>query len=109
MKAVGKDSITTISINKKKAIMEGIESAIGAIFGFLTAVVLVIALYYLAVGKLVKGLRSFGRLAAQWKSDDEAKVNVMKSLAQVSDGLANFILFIVIAPLIVAFVVALAS
>ena len=67
----------------------------------------VIGLYYLAVGKLIKGLRCFGRYAAQWKSEDEVKVNVMKSLALVSDGLANFILFTVIAAPIIAFIIAI--
>ncbi len=89
--------------------MEVIESALGAIFGIGAAVAVVIALYYLAIGKLVKGLRSFGNHAAQWKSEDEVKENVMRSLALVSGGLANLILFIFIAAPIIAFVVALAS
>lgn len=79
----------------------------GATFTIIIAVVIVVGLYYLAIGKLVRGLRCFGRFAAQWKSEDEVKVNVMKSLALVSSGLANFILFTVIAAPIIAFVIAI--
>lgn len=78
----------------------------GATFTIIIAVVIVVGLYYLAIGKLVKGLRCFGRYATQWKSEDEVKTNVMKSLALVSNGLANFILFTVIAAPIIAFVIA---
>lgn len=81
----------------------------GATFTIIVAVVIVVGLYYLAIGKLVKGLRCFGRYATQWKSEDEVKTNVMKSLALISDGLANFILFMVIAAPVIAFIVALAS
>lgn len=70
---------------------------------------IVAGLYYLAVGKLVKGLRCFGRYAMRWKSEDVVKVNVMKSLALISDGLANFILFAMIIIPIIAFIAALAS
>ena len=81
----------------------------GATFTIIIAVVIVVGLYYLAIGKLVRGLRCFGRYAMQWKSEDVVKVNVMKSLALISDGLANFILFTVIAAPVIAFIVALAS
>lgn len=81
----------------------------GVTFTIIAAIAIVVGLYYLAIGKLVKGLRCFGEYAAQWKSDDEVKVNVMKSLALISDGLANFILFMVIAAPVIAFIVALAS
>ena len=83
----------------------------GVTFTIITAIAIVVGLYYLAIGKLVKGLRCFGEYAAQWESDDEVKVkvNVMKSLALISDGLANFILFTVIAAPVIAFIVALAS
>lgn len=81
----------------------------GATFTIIVAVVIVVGLYYLAIGKLVKGLRRFGRYATQWKSEDEVRTNVMKSLALISDGLANFILFMVIAAPVIAFIVALAS
>lgn len=81
----------------------------GVTFAIIVTIAIVVGLYYLAIGKLVKGLRCFGEYAAQWKSDDEVKVNVMKSLALISDGLANFILFTVIAAPVIAFIVALAS
>ena len=81
----------------------------GATFTIIVAVVIVVGLYYLAIGKLVKGLRCFGRYATHWKSADEVRTNVMKSLALISDGLANFILFMVIAAPVIAFIVALAS
>lgn len=81
----------------------------GVAFTIIAAIAIVVGLYYLAIGKLVKGLRCFGEYAAQWKSDDEVKVNVMKSLALISDGLANFILFTVIAAPVIAFIVVLAS
>ena len=81
----------------------------GPLFIIILAIAVVAGLYYLAIGKLVKGLRCFGRYAARWKSEDEVKVNVMKSLALVSDGLANFILFTAIAAPVIAFIVALAS
>ena len=81
----------------------------GATFTIIVAVVIVVGLYYLAIGKLVKGLRCFGRYATQWKSEDEVRTNVMKSLALISDGLANFILFMVIAAPVITFIVALAS
>lgn len=81
----------------------------GVAFTIIAAIAIVVGLYYLAIGKLVKGLRCFGEYAAQWKSDDEVKVNVMKSLALVSDGLANFILFAMIIIPIIAFIAALAS
>lgn len=81
----------------------------GVTFTIIAAIAIVVGLYYLAIGKLVKGLRCFGEYAAQWESDDEVKVNVMKSLALISDGLANFILFTVIAAPVIAFIVALAS
>lgn len=81
----------------------------GVTFTIIVAITIVVGLYYLAIGKLVKGLRCFGEYAAQWESDDEVKVNVMKSLALISDGLANFILFTVIAAPVIAFIVALAS
>ena len=81
----------------------------GVTFTIIVAIAIVVGLYYLAIGKLVKGLRCFGEYAAQWESDDEVKVNVMKSLALISDGLANFILFTVIAAPVIAFIVALAS
>ena len=81
----------------------------GATFTIIVAVVIVVGLYYLAIGKLVKGLRCFGRYATQWKSEDEVRTNVMKSLALISDGLANFILFMVSAAPVIAFIVALAS
>lgn len=80
-----------------------------AMFTIVIVAGIVAGLYYLAVGKLVKGLRCFGRFAAQWKSEDEVKVNVMKSLALISDGLANFILFAMIIVPIIALIVALAS
>lgn len=78
-----------------------------AIFTIVIVAGIVAGLYYLAVGKLVKGLRCFGRYAMRWKSEDVVKVNVMKSLALISDGLANFILFTVIAAPIIAFVIAI--
>lgn len=81
----------------------------GATFTIIIAVVIVVGLYYLAIGKLVKGLRCFGRYATQWKSEDVVKVNVMKSLALISNGLANFILFAMIIIPIIAFIAALAS
>lgn len=81
----------------------------GVAFTIIAAIAIVVGLYYLAIGKLVKGLRCFGEYAAQWKSDDEVKVNVMKSLALISDGLANFILFMVIAAPVIAFIAALPS
>ncbi len=69
----------------------------------------VVGLYFLAIGRLVKGLRAFGTYAAQWKSEDAVKANVMKSLALISNGLADFILFLLIAPPVVALIVALLS
>lgn len=80
-----------------------------AMFTIVIVAGIVAGLYYLAVGKLVKGLRCFGRYAMQWKSEDVVKVNVMKSLALISDGLANFILFAMIIIPIIAFIAALAS
>lgn len=81
----------------------------GVTFTIFAAIAIVVGLYYLAIGKLVKGLRCFGRYAMQWKSEDVVKVNVMKSLALISNGLANFILFAMIIIPIIAFIVALAS
>ena len=82
---------------------------IGVMIGIIAGIALMVGLYKLTVGKLVKGLRCFGEYAAQWESDDEVQVTVMKSLALISDGLANFILFMVIAAPVIAFIVALAS
>ena len=81
----------------------------GGTLGIVAAIALIILLYRFAIGKLVKGLRCFGEYAAQWESDDEVKVNVMKSLALISDGFANFILFAMIIVPIIALIVALAS
>lgn len=81
----------------------------GVTFTIIAAIAIVVGLYYLAIGKLVKGLRCFGRYAMRWKSEDVVKVNVMKSLALISDGLANFILFAMIIIPIIAFIAALAS
>lgn len=81
----------------------------GVTFTIFTAIAIVVGLYYLAIGKLVKGLRDFSEYAVRWKSDDEVKVNVMKSLALISDGFANFILFAMIIVPIIALIVALAS
>ena len=81
----------------------------GVTFTIFAAIAIVVGLYYLAIGKLVKGLRCFGRYAMHWKSEDVVKVNVMKSLALISDGLANFILFAMIIIPIIAFIAALAS
>lgn len=81
----------------------------GAPFTIIVAIAIVAGLYYLAIGRLLRGLRAFGIYAAQWKSEDVVKINVMKSLALISDGLANFILFAVIAIPIIAFIAALAS
>lgn len=80
-----------------------------AMFTIVIVAGIVAGLYYLAVGKLVKGLRCFGRYAMRWKSEDVVKVNVMKSLALISDGLANFILFAMIIIPIIAFIASLAS
>lgn len=81
----------------------------GVTFTIFAAIAIVVGFYYLAIGKLVKGLRCFERYAMQWKSEDVVKVNVMKSLALISDGLANFILFAMIIIPIIAFIAALAS
>lgn len=81
----------------------------GGTLGIVAAIALIILLYRFAIGKLVKGLRDFSEYAVRWKSDDEVKVNVMKSLALISDGLANFILFAMIIIPIIAFIAALAS
>lgn len=81
----------------------------GVTFAIIVTIAIVVGLYYLAIGKLVKGLRCFGRYAMRWKSEDVVKVNVMKSLALISDGLANFILFAMIIIPIIAFIAALAS
>ena len=81
----------------------------GGTLGIVAGVALIILLYRFAIGKLVKGLRDFSEYAVRWKSDDEVKVNVMNSLALISDGLANFILFTTIAIPIIAVIVALAS
>ena len=61
----------------------------GAAFISILTVALVAGLYYLIIGKLVRGLRCFSRFAGQWKSEDEQKVNIMESLGLVSGGLAS--------------------
>ena len=79
----------------------------GAAFISILTVALVAGLYYLIIGKLVRGLRCFSRFAGQWKSEDEQKVNIMKSLGLVSGGLANLLIFLTIVPLIIGLIIAI--
>lgn len=85
------------------------EMALEMLGIFIIGGAVIVGLYFLAIGTLVKGLRNFNRYAKQWRSEDEVRVNVMKSLGQISDGLANFLLFLMIVPPIIAVIVALMS
>lgn len=77
------------------------------LFAIITGVAFAAGLYYLVFGKLISGLMGFSSIARQWKSEDEQKVNIMKSLGLMSGGLANLLIFLTIVPLIIGLIIAI--
>lgn len=53
------------------------NNIMGAAFISILTVALVAGLYYLIIGKLVRGLRCFSRFAGQWKSEDEQYASIL--------------------------------
>lgn len=56
-----------------------------AAFISILTVALVAGLYYLIIGKLVRGLRCFSRFAGQWKSEKEDQSKVDEANRRVID------------------------